>query len=170
MPRKRPQVFGVDLNRSESSRQPALPTPFTPSPPLGERRHRSLARLSITAASSKGGTAIVLTHLRVSIGVIVGFLVGWFTGRQRERRRTARRTVTYRGAQASVADQRHILLSEVGGSGVISSRVARGSTLTKDSLRSAFRWVHHPFKAADPTHSPAKTTEVSRSFPSAARA
>jgi hypothetical protein len=36
------------------------------------------------------------------------------------------------------------------GSGVISSRVARGSTLTKDSLRSAFRWVHHPFKAADP--------------------
>jgi hypothetical protein len=39
---------------------------------------------------------------------------------------------------------------EVTGSGVISSRVARGSTLSKGSLRSAFRLVHHPFKAADP--------------------
>jgi hypothetical protein len=39
---------------------------------------------------------------------------------------------------------------QVTGSGGISSRVARGSTLTKDSLRSAFGWVHHPFKAADP--------------------
>jgi hypothetical protein len=29
-------------------------------------------------------------------------------------------------------------------------RVARGSTLSKDSLRSAFRLEHHPFKAANP--------------------
>ena len=42
------------------------------------------------------------------------------------------------------------LILEATGSGVISGRVARDSTLAKDSLRSAFRWVHHPFKAADP--------------------
>jgi len=41
--------------------------------------------------SIEGGTAIVLTYLLVSIGVIVAFvgavfMVGWFIGRQRERR------------------------------------------------------------------------------------
>src|SRR5690349_20669653 len=37
------------------------------------------------------------------------------------------------------------------GSGVISGQVARGSTLkSKDSLRTVFRSVHHPFKAAGP--------------------
>jgi hypothetical protein len=40
--------------------------------------------------------------------------------------------------------------AEMTGSGVISSRVARGSTLTKDSLRSAFRWVHHSVQGCRP--------------------
>ena len=35
-------------------------------------------------------------------------------------------------------------------SAAISTRLARGATLSKDSLRSAFRLNHHPFKAADP--------------------
>jgi hypothetical protein len=41
---------------------------------------------------------------------------------------------------------------EVTGSGVISSRVARGSTLSKDSLRSAFRLVHHSVQGCRPVH------------------
>src|SRR5262249_538670 len=43
MPRKRLKVLGVDLNRSESSRQPACPRLSLPPPALRERRHRGLA-------------------------------------------------------------------------------------------------------------------------------
>src|SRR5262249_12159766 len=43
-PRKRPQVLGVDLNRSESTRQPACPRLSLPPPTLRECRHRRLAR------------------------------------------------------------------------------------------------------------------------------
>ena len=43
----------------------------------------------------EGGTAIVLTYVLVSIGVIIAFLlaafvIGWFIGRLRERRRGQR--------------------------------------------------------------------------------
>ena len=46
--------------------------------------------------SIQGGTAIVLTYLLVSIGVIVAFvwavfMVGWFIGRRHERRRRQHR-------------------------------------------------------------------------------
>jgi hypothetical protein len=45
--------------------------------------------------SIEGGTAIVLTYLLASIGVIVAFvgavlIVGWFIGRRRERGRGQR--------------------------------------------------------------------------------
>ena len=43
MPQKHPQVLGVDLNCSESSRQPACPRLSLLPPALRERRHRSLA-------------------------------------------------------------------------------------------------------------------------------
>jgi len=43
MPRKRPQVLGVDLNRSESSRQPACPRLSLPRQ-LFANAHRGLAR------------------------------------------------------------------------------------------------------------------------------
>jgi hypothetical protein len=39
------------------------------------------------------------------------------------------------------------------GANLSGARVAQGSTLVeRHSLRSAFRWVHGPFKAADPRH------------------
>src|SRR5262249_22366390 len=44
MPRKRPQVFEGDLNRSESSRQRACPRLPLPPPPLRERRAAALVR------------------------------------------------------------------------------------------------------------------------------
>jgi hypothetical protein len=59
--------------------------------------------------SIEGGTAIVLTYLLVSIGVIVAFIgavfmVGWFMGRQRQRRGWARRRVTYQAAPNVIVD------------------------------------------------------------------
>ena len=55
------------------------------------RRTGEAIRPTDRAMSIEGGTAIVLTYLLVSIGVIFAFLggvfmVGWFICRQRERR------------------------------------------------------------------------------------
>jgi len=47
MHRKRPQVLGVDLNRSESTRQPACPRLSLPLLALRERRHCVIARRGI---------------------------------------------------------------------------------------------------------------------------
>jgi hypothetical protein len=54
-------------------------------------------------------TAIVLTYLLVSIGVIVAFvgavfMVGWFIGTAARAPRTARRRVTYRAARNVIVD------------------------------------------------------------------
>jgi len=54
MPRKHPQVLGVDLNRPESTRQLACPCLSLPPPTLGERRHRRLARLVASARAYVG--------------------------------------------------------------------------------------------------------------------
>jgi hypothetical protein len=50
MPGSARQVLGVDLNRSESSRQPACPS--LPPPTLGKRRHRGLARRLVAPTPS----------------------------------------------------------------------------------------------------------------------
>jgi flagellar biosynthesis/type III secretory pathway protein FliH len=50
VPRKRPQVLVVALNRSESSRPRACPRLSLPPPTLGERRHRGLARRRVANA------------------------------------------------------------------------------------------------------------------------
>ena len=60
----------------------------------------------------EGGTAIVLTYVFVSMGVIIAFLlaafvIGWFIGRLRQRRRTARRRVTYPGSRDALASGAH---------------------------------------------------------------
>jgi hypothetical protein len=56
MPRKRPRVLGVDLNRSESGGQPACRTRLSPPPPaFGERRHRRLARRLVASVRAYVG-------------------------------------------------------------------------------------------------------------------
>src|SRR5260370_31417612 len=55
-PRKRLQVLGVGLNRSESGGQPASRTRLSPPPPaFGERRHRRLARRLVASARAYVG-------------------------------------------------------------------------------------------------------------------
>src|SRR5262249_53516869 len=52
MPRKHPQVLGGDLNRSESSRQPACPRLSLAPPALRERRHREPTRVALTCVGA----------------------------------------------------------------------------------------------------------------------
>jgi Flp pilus assembly protein TadB len=60
----------------------------------------------------EGGTAIVLTYVLVSMGVIIAFLlaafvIGWFIGRLRQRRREQSEKSNLPGSRGALAKGAH---------------------------------------------------------------